>query len=380
MGIFSFGKSATPIGLDIGTGHFRAAQLSPGAPNPILSNYATIRVPVGSVVEGEVVDVETASQSLAQLWKKSGLPGKDVAVGIASQKVVVRLIELPLMDKNELKGAIQYQAQDYIPIPVEEAIIDAQIVNQFLGENEEKMMEVLLVAAQKDLVNNIIATVEGAGLRPQVVDLSAFAIVRSLLDDQGSFFSEENEQAAGEAIALINIGSGLTNIVVVEQGMPRFARVTPMAGDDLTRAVTDAIGVPFEEAEELKQAVGLPAIDGQESQAEMAADSGGSQSQVVQHVLETQISYFVAEIRRSIDYYLTQATQVRNISRLILSGNGAGLTNIAAYLEKGLQAKVEISNPLARVQVSPKLSAEALTKEEHSMAIPIGLALRGFNK
>ena len=380
MGIFSFGKSAIPIGLDIGTGHFRAAQLSPGNPNPMLTNYATIKVPVGSVVEGEVVDIETASQSLVQLWKKSGLPGKDVAVGIASQKVVVRLIELPFMEKSELKNAIQYQAQDYIPIPVEEAIIDAQIVSQFLSENEEKMMEVLLVAAQKDLVNNTIAAIEGAGLRPQVVDLSAFAIVRSLLDDQDSFFSAESERAPGEATALINIGSGLTNIVVVEQGMPRFARVTPMAGDDLTRAIADAIGVPFEEAEELKQAVGLPAVDSQESGAEAPADADRSQAQVVQHVLETQISYFVAEIRRSIDYYLTQATQVRNISRLILSGNGASLANIAAYLERGLQATVEISNPLARVKISPKLSAEALTKEEHSMAIPIGLALRGFNK
>ncbi|HEX21784.1 MAG TPA: type IV pilus assembly protein PilM, partial [Actinobacteria bacterium] len=258
MGIFPFGRSATPIGLDIGTGHFRAAQITPGAATNTLANYAKIKVPVGSVVEGEIIDVETVSQSLTQLWKKSGLSGKDVTIGIASQKVIVRLIELPFMEPNELKGAIQFQAQDYIPIPINEAIIDAQIVNQFLGENDEKMIEVLLVAAQKDLINNTISAVEKAGLRPQVVDLSAFAIVRSLLDDTNTFLPEDDDTSVESATALINIGSGLTNIVVVEDGMPRFARVTPMAGDDLNRAISDALNVSFEVADELKRKVGLP--------------------------------------------------------------------------------------------------------------------------
>lgn len=376
MGLFSFSKSSIPIGLDIGVGHFRAAQVIPVSTIPTLVNYASIKVPMGSVIEGDVVDIETASQSLAQLWKKSGLSGKDVAVGIASQKVVVRLVQLPRMDQNELKDAIQYQAQDYIPIPIEEAIIDAQIVSEFIGDDDEKMMEVLLVAAQRDLVNNVIATIEGAGLRPQVVDLSAFAMARALLADSDTFFKDGEGQAPGEATAIINIGSGLTNIVVVEQGMPRFARVTPMAGNDLTKAISEAIGVSFDEADELKLKIGLPDVDEKES-PEAPMESSGSKEDIVKRVLDTQVSYFVAEIRRSIDYYLTQATQVGNISKLIISGNGANLNNIASYLERGLQAKVEVGNPLTRVKIGPKLSAEALSREETSMAIPVGLALRG---
>jgi len=377
LGIFSFGRSSVPIGLDIGTGHFRAAQIIPGSTVNTLANYAKIKVPVGSVVEGEIIDVDTVAQSLAQLWKKSGLSSKDVTIGIASQKVIVRLIELPAMDKSELKNAIQYQAQDYIPIPVDEAIIDAQIVNHFLGENDEKMIEVLLVAAQKDLINNTIRAVEKAGLRPQVVDLSAFAVVRSLLDDVNTFLPEEESVAVGAATALINIGSGLTNIVVVEEGMPRFARVTPMAGDDLNRAISDALGVSFEVADELKRRVGLGKF-GQKAEENRIEPAQGSQEDAVRRVLETQISYFVAELRRSLDYYLTQATKVRKISRIIVSGNGAKLTNIIEYLENGLQSKVELGNPLANIKISSKLEADALAAEERSMAIPVGLALQGL--
>ena len=377
MGILSFGKSTIPIGLDIGVGHFRAAQITPGTTTHTLTNYASIKVPMGAIVEGDVVDVETASQSISQLWKKSGLTGKDVAVGIASQKVVVRLVQMPQMDQAELKNAIQFQAQDYIPIPIEEAIIDAQIVNEFISDDDEKMMEVLLVAAQKDLISNVIQAIEGAGLRPQIVDLSAFAMARSLLSSQDSFFNDDESQGPGEATAIINIGSGLTNIVVIEQGMPRFARVTPMAGNDLTKAISEAIGVSFEEADELKLKVGLPDVNSGDNPEAIPGDVG-SQEDIVRRVLDTQFSYFVAEIRRSIDYYLTQATQVGNISKLIISGNGANLTNIAGYLESGLQAKVEVGNPLSQVKISSKLSAKALSAEESSMSIPVGLALRGI--
>ena len=121
--------------------------------------------------------------------------------------------------------------------------------------------------------------------------------------------------------------------------------------------------------------VGLPDVAGDIPEA--LPEDTGSQEDIVRRVLDTQFSYFVAEIRRSIDYYLTQATQVGNISKLIISGNGANLTNIAGYLERGLQAKVEVGNPLSQVKISSKLSAKALSSEESSMSIPVGLALRG---
>jgi Tfp pilus assembly PilM family ATPase len=101
-------------------------------------------------------------------------------------------------------------------------------------------------------------------------------------------------------------------------------------------------------------------------------------AEAAQNILENQVAHFIAEMRRSLDYYLTQATQVRNITRLVLSGSGAVLNNFPAHLERGLQAKVEIGNPLKGLQVSSKLPAKNLAKDELTMAVSLGLALRSF--
>lgn len=378
MGIFPFSGAGGLIGLDISCSHFRAAHVTAGSSKPTLTNYAAIKVPVGTVIEGEIVDVDAAADSLAQLWRKSSMSGRDVIVGVASQKVVVRLISIPFMEKSELASAIQFQAQDYIPIPVQDAIIDAQVLSQFLGENDEKMMEVLLVAAQKDMISNTVAAVEKAGLKPQVIDLSAFALVRSLLGGDGSGFflpSGEEDAPGAQATALINVSSGITNIVVVEDGHPKFARVTSVAGDDLTKAIVDATGVTFEDAELLKVNVGLPGFS-EEPDDIVVPEALKAHVSATRNVLEAQMSYFVGEIRRSLDYYLTQSVQAHSVGRVVVSGNGSSLRNFCAHLEKGLQVKAEIGDVISRVQVGPKLSAESLSEVEPSLAVPLGLALR----
>ncbi len=379
--MFGVGKKSMPVGLDIGTNLFRAAQLSAGSPKPQLLNYSSIKVPVGAVVEGEIVDIEAASYALSQLWKSAGFSTKDVVIGLASQRVVVRLVNMPYMDQTELAGAIQFQAQDYIPIPVEEAIIDAKIISEFLSENDEKMMEVLLVAAQKDMVYNTVKAVESAGLKPQAIDLSAFAIVRALIEDESYFLPEDegNPEGGSQASALINISSDLTNIVVVENGVPRFARVTPLAGNDLTQAIADSLGLTFDEAEELKVKVGLRPLDKEQStEPPDLPENLRVHVEAAQSIMETQVSHFVAEIRRSLDYYLTQATQIRNITRLVLSGAGAKLDNFAEHIERGLQAKVEIGAPLKQVQPSINLASDSLASDELSLTVSLGLALRSF--
>lgn len=374
MGIFSFGKGSVPIGLDIGTNTFRVAQLKSVSGSPTLVNYGSIKIPVGAVVEGEILDVEAVSRSLTDLWKKAGLREKKVIIGVANQKVVVRLVEFPYMEKDELKGAIQYQAQDYIPIPVEEAILDFQVVGEFVGENEARMMEVLLVAAQKDMIQNNVIAVENAGLKPEGIDVSSFAIIRSLLEVPPVVPAEGGE----EAIALINIGAGITNIVVVERGIPRFTRVTSLAGNTFTRALEESLGISFDEAEELKTKVGLSPLKGKKGGKKSTKQA--ERIKAAQEILEGEVGKFVAEIRRSFDYYLSQRPQVKGIRRVILSGGGAMMSNLTSHLEPGLQTTVELGKPLQKVQVSPGLSEGELEQEELSLAICIGLALRRFEE
>lgn len=374
MGILSLGSQSMPVGLDIGTDHVRAAQLKPSGAGLSLVGYGQMPLPMGSVVEGEILDVEAVSSAIRDLWRHSNVHGKDVTIGVANQKVVVRLIDLPFMERAELEGAIQYQAQDYIPIPVEDAILDFHIIGDYMTPADEHMMEVLLVAAQRDMIANSVAAVEGAGLKLAQIDLTSFAIVRSVVGIGGAVLPTEEEEA-GEATAVIHISSGLTNIAVVERSVPRFTRVSSIAGNQFTQAIANVLNLTFDEAEDLKIRAGLPDIDAAQAQVVSPDDPDAQAIHVAQEALEREVNKFIAEVRRSLDYYLTQTTQIRTIRRLYMTGSGSQLANMAQYLEKGLQAQVTLADPLAHVQVAG--SADAAVADRMGSAPAIGLAMGG---
>ena len=258
MAPIGFGSAQPPIGLDIGTDFVRAAQVRSAGGGFALSAYGRAPMPFGAVVEGEIVDPQAAGSAISELWKQSGFRTKDVAIGVSNQKVVVRLIDLPFMEKSELEGAIQYQAQDYIPIPVEEAILSHDVIGDYMTPADEHMMEVLLVAAARDVVNSAVQTVESAGLKLARIDVTAFAIVRALLGVDSPVVPDSAEGATG----IIHISSGLTNIAVVERGVPRFTRVSALAGKQFTQAIANVLNLTYDEAEQLKIQVGLPSLDG----------------------------------------------------------------------------------------------------------------------
>ena len=164
-------KSLPSVGLEVGTNNLRIVKLKQ-SPQPSLVSFFKIKTPVGAVVEGEIVDVDAVATSLGKLARKAGMKGKGIVVGISNQKIVIRLIELPYMDKDELKSSIRYQVQEFIPISVEETILDFQIVREFRNESDEQFMEVLLVGAHKDMINQTVAAVEKAGLKPDAAEVT----------------------------------------------------------------------------------------------------------------------------------------------------------------------------------------------------------------
>ncbi len=374
MGLFSFGSSTAAIGLDIGTDHVRVAQLKPAGAGFAMTAYGIADVPVGAVVEGEIVAPETVSSAIKDLWRHSGVRGKDVAIGVSNQKVIVRLIDLPFMERAELEGAIQYQAQDYIPMAVEESILDFQIIGDYMTPSDEHMMEVLLVAAHRDMIAQAVTAVEGAGLKLNQIDVSSFAIVRALLGEGGSLLPDEVD--ATSATGVIHISSGITNITVVERGVPRFNRISSLAGSQFTNAIANVLNLTFDEAEDLKVKVGLPDVE--TGSGAVPPDVDPQLAQVAQEALEREINKFIAEVRRSLDYYLTQTSQVRTIQRIVLAGSGAQLKNLAGYLEKGLQAQVVLGDALARVQVPPNLQP-LVTGDRMGCVTAIGLAMGGIS-
>ncbi|MHB9003200.1 MAG: type IV pilus assembly protein PilM [Coriobacteriia bacterium] len=369
MGGISLGSQPIPVGLDIGTDHVRAAQIKTSGAGFALSAYGLVPLPLGAIVEGEIVDVAAVSASIKELWRRFGFHGKDVSIAVSNQKVVVRLIDLPYMERAELEGAIQYQAQDYIPIPVEDAILDFQIIGDYMTPGDEHMMEVLLVAAQRDMIGNAVAAVQGAGLKLSQIDVTAFSIVRAILGSGDTILPDEDE-ASDEAVGVIHISSGLTNIAVVEKHVPRFTRVSAIAGNQFTQAIANVLNLTFDEAEELKIRAGLPDIEGGE------APPTDQAVQVAQDALEREVNKFIAEVRRSLDYYLTQASQIRTIRRIYMTGSGAQLLHMAKYLEKGLQAEVILTDPLARIHVASSIQ-QLVESDRMGCAPAVGIAMGG---
>ena len=256
------------IGLDVGTHAVTAAELRLGRGGQVtVSRFGQVAIRPGAVVGGEVVDSAEVSAAIKRLWREAGFSSKRVVVGVGNQRVVVRPTEMPAMADDDLRSAVEFQAQELIPIPLEEAVLDYQVLERFISDEGDEMLRVLIVAAQRGMVEGLITAVTGAGLETVMVDLVPFALLRSLVDLSG-FEELDVNDAKGEAI--ISIGAGVTTIVVHEFGIPRFIRIVGLGSNELTQAIADELDVSLDEAEGYKRQVTLGLVNDPPSTAAAA--------------------------------------------------------------------------------------------------------------
>src|SRR5213078_3648666 len=159
------------VGLDIGTSGVRAAELTMGKGPATLERFGQVALPLGAVRDGEVIDSDAVAAAIKQLWVQAKFGSKRVVVGVANQKVVVRQVDLPWLPVNELRQSLSFQVQDFIPMPVEQAILDFHALEEFTNDSGGRMLRVLLVAAARDMVGSAMEAVTKAGLTPSMVDL-----------------------------------------------------------------------------------------------------------------------------------------------------------------------------------------------------------------
>lgn len=420
-------KEREAIGLDIGTSGVRAAHLGFAKHPSTLQNFGQVALPPGAMRDGEIVDPAVVTAAVSELWRRASFKRKAVTLGVANQKIVARPIDLPFMEEKELRGAIQYQVQEYIPIPIEDAVLDYQVLDEFVTENNERMMRVLLVAAQKDMINSYVSAVANAGLVLTGIDFIPLALIRSLGEKSDSL-----TRPAGGGEAIIDIGAAVTSIVVHESGIPRFARVLSVGGSTLTEAISGGLGISIEEAEGLKQQIGLGPMrpDGGYQQPQTpqgpagapgigmpvpgSASPGGVPSQgsvppsgpgqafpgqpgvpvqgapgaavgrqaaqsmnreSAARILEQRASQFLDELKGSIDYYAAQADSTP-VTRVVVTGGGSKLLNLAERLSQIVRLPVERVGSLRRLEVTKiRLTADQLAEAEPLMGAAVGVAL-----
>ena len=365
MGLFGGNKDL--IGLDVGKSSIIGVQLRGQPPTAVLKAYHERPIPEGLVFEGEVVDPDALADELRAFVRGSKLKGNVVNLGVGNQKVIVRNIETPEMSDEELRGAIEFQAQDYIPIPVAEAVLDFQVVARFVDQDGVPKQRVLLVAAQRDMVEGFLRAADKAGLKVAGIDASAFALVRAL-SPAVSFVDQGADTR--RPLGVVNISSSISNLVVAFEGVPKFTRTIGFAHDNFRHALMEHQGIEAEDADRLIEGIGLPGT--YEPDAETY---GPTTIQEVGAVLAGSADELADEIRRSIDYFQSQ-DYTTHVEELVLTGRGALLRNLDSYLTEALGIRVIVGNPLLKVaEVASDIDAEALMAIAPRLAVAIGLAL-----
>lgn len=345
------------IGVDVGATGVRAAELSMRGVPPQLVRVAQVPMPEGAVGNGEIRDGGLVADALRELWSRGKFKSRDVVLGVGNQRVVVREVALPWLSDKELRESLPFQVQEFVPIPLDEAVLDFHVLEEFEREGR-RMVRILLVAAQKAMIQQIVQAAEAAKLRPVGLDLVPFAIVRSVGSIEGSGLAESD----GGDEAIVDIGADTTSICVHAWGVPRFVRILPSGGRDVTQAVAKAIGVTEEEAERIKRD-GRNGLDSDRyEQASQAAVS--------------RAAAFADDIRSSLDFYQSQMPGAK-IGRVLLTGGGSKLDGLQRMLVDRFPAEIAVGRPFHRVSPALDLSDAAMAEAEPLLAVAVGLALPG---
>ncbi len=352
---------AVAVGLDIGTEAVRVAVVDSGRATPVLRRFAEIPLPPGVVLAGEILDVGAVSEAVAALWKRHRLPRKNVIIGIANQRVIVRQIDVPHLEESELIDALPYQVQDSIPIPIETAVLDYVPLEEFTTPEGDLMLSLLVIAAHRDMVDGLVQIATDAGVDVSSIDLQAFGMVRAAFGTD-LLLGGEGPQA------LLDIGGSMSQVVIVRGGITRFVRILPIGGGHFTEALSSGLAMSREDAEELKRRVGVAAE---------GFPDGDDEESTARRILTRSADSLIDEIRGSVNYYLTQAGEPA-LQRLVVSGNGARLPHLANRVGKALNAPVEPVRVLDHVSVGRvQMTESQLLEYQPVLPAAVGLALWG---
>ena len=338
------------VGLDIGTSAIRAAQITMGRGGAALTSFGQVALPVGAVVDGEIRDPGAVSDAAAQLWKRVKIRSKRAIVGVANQRVVVRQVDLPFLEEKEFRNSLQFQVADHIPMPVEAAELDYQIVDDYTTESGDHMMRVLLIAAATEMVDSFVSTLATAGIEAAGIDLTPFAVARAVSA------AARGEVGIAGAEAIVDVGAGITNIVIHHNGEARFVRILLIGGDEITNALADGLDVSYDEAEAMKLDLGR-----------------GVGTAEAQRILAQRVDVLVNEIRGSLDYYVSQE-ESEPVTSLILTGGGSLTPGLIPQLEQTLRTQVRRATPLSELS----WRKSGLTEEQVAHIDPIAAAAVGL--
>jgi type IV pilus assembly protein PilM len=380
-------KSNAVVGLDVEAGSVAAAEVA-GNGHVAVGKFGIVPLGPGVFREGEVADPEALGEALKELFSKDKL-SKNVRVGLASQRVAVRTLRLPEIDSSaELETAIRFQAQDQIPMPLDHAVLDWQVVGHAMSENGQRQVDVVAVAARRDMVAGLMDALNRAGLRPIGIDLSAFGMIRALARgrhapvDPGDYVDApvlaeptdgegvrgEAEAEAGSAASLspeggqarlyCNLGD-VTNLAVARGTACLFTRISPFGVEGIAQRLAERQQLSLEHARQWLVHVGLVKPLGE---IEGDADT----IPAAREALAEGAARLVDELRLSLEYYAAQEAAVP-IEGVVACGPGTAIPGLVERLQRDLGQRFEIGRPRALAHLDDPTAAR--------LTLSFGLAL-----
>lgn len=336
------------VAVDIGSSTIKVVELEVGKSSCSIKSFSTTPLPTGIISAGDIADPGALAEVIKGALASAKVGKKSAAVGVWGSAVIVKRVSIARVDAKLVAEQVRFEAEQYIPFDLSTVNLDYAV----LSDTGSESMDVLLIAAQKDLVLKYAEAIEGAGLRCGIIDVESFAVANCFNHNYGT--------QGADAIAVLNIGASKTNVVVLKSGEVIFARDVVVGGGNYTADISKQMGVTLEEAEALK----VSACQGKEAPAEVLAAINETNEVVVE------------EIHRSFDFFAATVPDTP-IKRMFVTGGASLTTGLIDGLKATLQLEVDRLENFSKVQVSSKMTETSDLKILNAiLCVAIGLGLR----
>ncbi|HEX9705142.1 MAG TPA: type IV pilus assembly protein PilM [Gemmatimonadales bacterium] len=347
MALFGlFGSKKSSVGLDVGSGIIKLVVVDHAGSEPQVVKVATTEVAADAIVEGEVMDPGLVAEAIRGLFSAAGVRQKRVVTAVGGRDVIVKKIQMDRMKEGDAREVIRWEAEQHVPFDMANVELDFQILDP---DAEGLQMNVLLVAAKRELVDSRVALLGEAGLSPAVIDVDAFAIHNA--------FEINHPDAMQGVVGLVNIGHEVTNVNILEDGIPTLTRDLSVGTRRFREDLQREKGLSAEDSEQV--------IQGQQQ-------SGDLQGYVEAHGEEVAVG-----VERAAAFLATASRSAGGLARVYTSGGGARIPGLNEVLANRLRVPVEVANPLGGLRVKDSVFE---TVEVDSIApllmLSVGLALR----
>jgi len=341
-----FGRKKTTVGLDIGSGLIKVAVIDHSKKLPELTKVAIQPLMQDAIVEGEVMDPGVVAEAIQAALSAAGVKAKQVVTAVGGRDVIIKPISIERVKEQQARELMRWEAEQHVPFDMESVELDFQILDP---DDEGLEMRVLLVAAKRELVESKVRVLTDAGLEPAIVDVDAFALHNA--------FEVNYPDAMQGMVALLNIGHDVTNINILEEGVPILTRDLTMGTRHVRESLQRERGLGAEEAQALLQ--------------------GFDRSPHLDAVMESRGEEIAVGIERAVAFLASNTRGAGNVGAVYTCGGGARIPGLTEVLAARLRLEVQMANPLASLTVRDGALEGHVTDEiAPLLMLPVGLALR----